>query len=165
MALTQEQIDNIHLGRKAVLNKVYSGPNGNLFVGISGGFLRLQQQGDDVVLNDAALTESLGGATNVNQALKELEDKSRLAVTEVEIDFGGTPVSESSFLIIDANISLSSKIIVSPSGNVAAGRVGNDYSWETFSFSATSGKGNFTLYANCSNGFLVGRRKIYYTFS
>ena len=88
-----------------------------------------------------------------------------VTITEVEIDFGTIPVTEKSFIITDAGISIISKIIVQPSGNVATSRVGNDYSWETFSFSATSGTGNFTLYANCSNGSLVGKRKIYYTFS
>lgn len=88
-----------------------------------------------------------------------------MTITEYELDFGNTPVTEGSFVITDAGISGTSKIIVQPSGNVATSRVGNDYSWETFSYSATSGTGNFTLYANCSNGSLVGKRKIYYTFS
>lgn len=87
------------------------------------------------------------------------------SVLETEIDFGSSPVSEKLFTITNASITPSSLIMITPSGNQATGRVGNDYSWETFSFSATPGSGNFQLWANCSNGAVVGRRKILYTFS
>jgi hypothetical protein len=86
-------------------------------------------------------------------------------VVEAEIDFGNIPVSEKSFTITNGAITSGNLIMVSPSGNTATDRVGNDYSWETFSFSATAGTGNFELWANCSNGSLVGKRKILYTYS
>jgi hypothetical protein len=73
-------------------------------------------------------------------------------------------VSEGVFTITDAGVSGSSRIMVSPCGTPATGRVGNDYSWETFSFSTVPGTGSFQLYANCSNGSVIGKRKVYYTY-
>lgn len=90
---------------------------------------------------------------------------SSFLLTETEIDFGSTPVSEASFTVTNALITALSKIMVTPSGNTATSRVGNDYSWEAFSFSALAAAGTFTLYANCSNGSVVGKRKIFYTYS
>lgn len=87
-----------------------------------------------------------------------------LTVQEVEIDFGTTPVTEGVFTITDAGVTGSSRILLSPSGSTATGRTGNDYSWETFSFSAVAGTGSFDLYANCSNGSVVGKRKVIYTY-
>lgn len=93
------------------------------------------------------------------------ENSSGLTLIETEVDFGSSPIECGEFIITDAAINSSHKIIVSASGNTATGRIGNDYSWENFSFSAIAGTGNFTLYANCSNGSLIGKRKIYYTYS
>lgn len=83
---------------------------------------------------------------------------------EYEVDFGTTPVTEGVFTVTDAGITSGSIVIVNPNGATATDRVGNDYSWETFTFSAVAGTGEFTLYANCSNGSVVGKRKIIYTY-
>lgn len=86
------------------------------------------------------------------------------AITETEIDFGSTPVKDKRFTITDAGISATSKIMVTPSGNVATGRVGNDWEWDTIGFSALAGTGNFVLTAFPS-GFVVGKRKVFYTYA
>lgn len=88
-----------------------------------------------------------------------------VAITETEIDFGSTPTTGGDFVITNAGVSVTSKIMVTPSGNVATGRVGNDYTWESFTFSAVGGTGNFVLSAICSNGSVVGKRKVFYTFA
>ena len=87
------------------------------------------------------------------------------AVTETEIDFGSKPTESISVTVTDAAITSSSKIMVTPSGNPAIGRVGNDYTWENFSFSAVAATGSFILSAVCGNGSVVGKRKIFYTYS
>lgn len=107
---------------------------------------------------------------NYSGKLKELQTGDTLAgsggnpIIETEIDFGSFPISEKLFTITDPSINSSSLVTVFPSGNTATGRIGNDYSWETFSFSATADSGNFSLWANCSNGTVIGKRKILYTY-
>lgn len=86
------------------------------------------------------------------------------SVTEVEIDFGSAPTRSKRITVTDAAISTSSKIMVSPSGNVATGRVGNDWEWDTINFSVVPGTGNFLL-TGYASGRIKGKRKIYYTYS
>lgn len=86
-----------------------------------------------------------------------------LSLTEIEVDFGAKPTRSKKFTITDASISGTSKIIVSPSGNTATGRVGNDWEWDTINCSAKSGTGQFILTCFAS-GRVAGKRKFYYTY-
>lgn len=82
---------------------------------------------------------------------------------ETEVDFGsGVPKYDASFTVTDATVTGSSKIVVSQSGNVATGRVGNDGEWDSIVFTALAGTGNFSIYCIASPGPVVGKRKIYY---
>lgn len=85
-------------------------------------------------------------------------------VTETEVDFGSTPVTEATFTVTDAGVSAASKIMCLESGNVATGRVGADSLWDSIVYSALGASGNFTLYARAS-GAVVGKRKVFYTFA
>ena len=87
-----------------------------------------------------------------------------VTVYETEIDFGSTPVKSKRFTITDAGASPTSKILVSPSGNIATGRVGNDWEWDTINFSARSSTGTFELTATAS-GRIKGKRKVFYTLN
>lgn len=89
---------------------------------------------------------------------------SAFSLTEIEVDFGTKPVRSKKFTITNASITGSSKIIVSPSGNVATGRVGDDWEWDSISASAKAGTGQFTLTCFAS-GKVAGKRKFYYTYS
>lgn len=84
-------------------------------------------------------------------------------ITEVEIDFGSFPVSSKRLTISDETVTPSSMIVVTPSGNVATGRVGDDWEWDSIVFSAKPNAGSFTLTANAS-GRIRGKRKILYTW-
>ncbi len=84
------------------------------------------------------------------------------SMAETEIDFGTTPVQGKKFTIVDAGVSPTSKILVLPSGNVATGRVGDDWEWDSIVFAAKPGTGNFGLTAYAS-GRIKGRRKIFYS--
>jgi hypothetical protein len=88
---------------------------------------------------------------------------SGISLTEVEVDFGSKPTKSKKFTIIDASITGSGKIIVSPSGNVATGRFGDDWEWDSISTSAKAGTGQFTLTCFAS-GKVAGKRKFYYTY-
>ena len=83
--------------------------------------------------------------------------------TEVEIDFGTTPVYDKTFTITDAAITSSAvKMILVPSGKAATGRTADDWQWDGGTFAANPGTGSATCYANFSPGPIVGRRKLLY---
>lgn len=85
--------------------------------------------------------------------------------TEVEIDFGTTPVFSKTFTITDAAVSGASMIVVNPSGNVATDRVGNDLEWDNLLLGGLAGTGDFLLTALALPGPIVGKRKVYYQVS
>jgi hypothetical protein len=99
-------------------------------------------------------------ATITAKTLQDVETR------EAEIDFGsGKPKYDASFTVTDADVTTSSKISVSPSGNVATSRVGNDWEWDGVIMAALAGIGNFSLYCTALPGPIVGKRKIYYTIA
>lgn len=86
------------------------------------------------------------------------------AVTNAEVDFGTVPIKSKRITVTDAAITSASKIMVTPNGATATGRVGNDWEWDTIAFSAVPGTGSFILTGTAS-GRIVGKRKIFYTYS
>lgn len=82
-------------------------------------------------------------------------------LTEVEIDFGTTPVNNKTFTITDVTITNIKKIIIFPSPSNATGQVGNDWEVDGATFSAKANTGNMTLYVNAPFS-MNGKRKIYY---
>lgn len=85
------------------------------------------------------------------------------SMTEVEVDFGNTPVYDKTITVTDAGITGSSKIMVTESGNPATGQGTGDTLWDSITYSAVAGTGSFTLYARPTPGPVMGKRKIYYT--
>ena len=81
---------------------------------------------------------------------------------ETEIDFGTTPQWSMSFTITDAVSLTTSRIAVSPSGRVAAGRTGDDWAWDSLLLSALPAAGSFTLTALAVPGPVVGKRYVQY---
>ena len=117
--------------------------------------------GDVFVVVDVSDTSMAGSGTNKKITKAELA----LAVggwTEVEIDFGSTPVSSKTFTITDAAVSSTLNISVQPSGKPATDRVGNDFEWDIVQFTAVPGTGNFVLAAAVVNGHVRGKRKVLY---
>jgi len=82
--------------------------------------------------------------------------------TELEVDFGSTPVYDASFTITNAGISTSSQVVVVPSGKPATGRTADDWQWDGAVFAANPAVGSATCYATFSPGPIVGPRKIQY---
>ena len=82
-------------------------------------------------------------------------------LTEAEIDFGTKPVNNKSFILTDATVVPTNKIIIFPSPNDATGQTGNDWEVDGAIFSAKANTGNMTLYVNAPFS-MNGKRKIYY---
>jgi hypothetical protein len=85
-------------------------------------------------------------------------------VTEVEVDFGTTPVFDATFTITDAAITSSaSKVVISESGKPATGRVAGDAQWDSILCSANPSAGSAAVYARANPGPVVGKRKLQYS--
>lgn len=83
--------------------------------------------------------------------------------TEVEIDFGSTPVYDKTFTITDAAITSSAvKMALVPCGKAATGRTADDWQWDGGTFVANPGTGSATCYATFSPGPIVGKRMLQY---
>jgi len=84
-----------------------------------------------------------------------------LTLTQVEIDFGSTPVRSARFTVTDAAVSGGSKVAVWESGVAATGRADGDHLWDSIAYAAIPGTGQFTLDA-FATGFVVGKRNVIY---
>lgn len=115
-----------------------------------------------------AVPTSLGGTTNFLRAdgawAAPGGGGGGASWTELEVDFGSTPVYSTSFTITDAAITSSSvKIQVLPCGKAATGRTADDWQWDTAQFAADPDTGSATCYAVFSPGPIVGKRNIQYS--
>jgi hypothetical protein len=86
-------------------------------------------------------------------------------IAETEIDFGNAPAWSAEFTVSAATCTVNSKVTVAPSGNVATGRVGNDWVWDSLLLAATPGAGSFVVSAVAFPGPVMGKRKIIYTIN
>lgn len=86
-----------------------------------------------------------------------------VSITEVEIDFGSTPVYNKKFTVTAAGVTPSSKIMVTPSGDVPTGLTDDEWEWDVIGLAAKPGSGSFTLHACAIPGPVSGKRKILYT--
>lgn len=85
------------------------------------------------------------------------------AWTEVEVDFGSTPVYDATFTITDASITSSAvKMVLVPCGKAATGRTADDWQWDGGTFVANPGTGSATCYATFTPGPIVGKRMLQY---
>lgn len=141
-----KSIEYIHNNKLAILNKKYFGKDGTVYIGLPNKRLKVFTSPVQPIIQ----------TTNVSNSTNTL-------IKEVEIDFGSFPIRSKKFTIIDSSITSTSNVIVSSSGNVATGRVGDDYEWDSINFSAKPNTGTFTLTAYAS-GRIRGKRKILYSW-
>lgn len=89
------------------------------------------------------------------------------AVYETEIDFGATPVSEASFVIVDAGVTSSAmKILTSVSYAAPTGKDQDELEMDDLQLRAVAGTGDFTLYVRAADGsYLADKFRINYSFS
>lgn len=86
-----------------------------------------------------------------------------VSITEVEVDFGSSPVYDKIFTIVDVLVSSTSKILISESGKIATGRVAQgDSIFDTINVAALPGTGSLQALCRASPGPVVGRRLLQY---
>ena len=84
------------------------------------------------------------------------------AISEIEIDFGASAVRSKKFLISDAAVLASSKVVPLQSGKAATGRQADENEMDMLHLRAAPAAGAFTLYAACLTGRVNGKFKINY---
>lgn len=84
------------------------------------------------------------------------------SISQTEIDFGSTPVSEASFLITDANVSSSSKLIGLVAYVAPTGKDLDELDMDGLDLKFAPGVGQFTLYARGLDGYVADKFKINY---
>lgn len=87
------------------------------------------------------------------------------AWTELEVDFGTSPVWEKEFTVEDASVSETSNVSVVASGKPATDRAVGDEAWDGLTASANPSAGSFTIYARATPGPVVGKRNLLYSIS
>jgi hypothetical protein len=87
-------------------------------------------------------------------------------ITETEIDFGATPVSEASFTIANAAITSAMKILTSVSYAAPTGKDQDELEMDDLELRAVAGVGNFVLYVRAADGsYLADKFKINYSYA
>lgn len=153
-------------GNEILYKKVYctTSVNGDYFIFMAHDFEtgKLQQQYQLLYTDSTNPIEASAVALKVavDLLINSYADEG-LTLTETEIDFGSLPVQGKKFTITQAGVLPASLVSVLPSGNVATGRVGDDYEWDSINFTAKPNTGTFTLTAYAS-GRIRGKRKIIY---
>lgn len=115
--------------------------NGDVWYNSTTGKYRARQNGITVDLVTAATSASM---------------------SEIEIDFGATPVKSKKFAIVDAGVVATSKVFPQISGKAATGRAADENEMDAILVSAQPTAGGFYLFANCITGRVSGKFKLNY---
>ena len=83
-------------------------------------------------------------------------------ISEVEIDFGLSPIRTKTFIVVDAKVTANSKIVIVQSGHAATGRQADENEMDPILFSGTPASGQFTLIANALTGPVTGKYRVNY---
>jgi hypothetical protein len=86
------------------------------------------------------------------------------AITQVEVDFGASPVGYGEFTVIDAAIVPTSLIIVTQDGGRPTGRDADENEMAPFAVNAEPGTGSFLLRCIPLEGVVTGTFLFNYTF-
>jgi hypothetical protein len=84
------------------------------------------------------------------------------SISEVEIDFGSTPIWSAVVSVADAAITPASKIVAVQSGAAATGRDADENEMDQILFCATPGSGSMQLIARPQDGAVSGKFKVNY---
>lgn len=84
------------------------------------------------------------------------------SISQTEIDFGTTPVAEASFLITDAAVTASSKLIGTVAYVAPTGKDLDELEMDGLDLKFAPGTGQFTLYARGLDGYVADTFKINY---
>jgi hypothetical protein len=117
---------------------------------------------DTINFTGSAVTASVSGST---ATINIVGGSGSFSMTQVEIDFGSTPTSYKTFVISDASITSSSKILVMQAGDAPTGKSADENEMDYLKFSAIPGSGQFTLNAYSIDGSVINKFKINYTIA
>jgi hypothetical protein len=84
---------------------------------------------------------------------------------QVEIDFGPAGVMDGSFVIADANVTATSKLVGAIAYEAPTGKSLDELEFDNFDLMFTPGAGNFTLVARALDGPVAGTFKVNYSAS
>ncbi len=83
-------------------------------------------------------------------------------VKQVEIDFGSLPVSEKSFIVVDASVSPTSHVIGNVAYEAPTGKDLDELEMDELDLKFGPGSGQFTLYAIGEIGYVADKFKVNY---
>lgn len=83
-------------------------------------------------------------------------------MSQVEIDFGTTPVSEASFTIADASVTATSKILGMVAYVAPTGKDLDELDMDGLDLKFGPGVGQFTIYARGMDGYVADKFKVSY---
>ena len=84
------------------------------------------------------------------------------AIKQTEIDFGTTPVADSSFTITDADVAATDQIVAQVAYEAPTGKDLDEIEMDTLSLRCGAGAGQFTLFATGMDGYVADKFKINY---
>lgn len=106
-------------------------------------------------------------STNLQQVLKDFDasitSSSGFTATKIEVDFGSIPTNFKTFVITDAAVTASSRLVITQSGEAATGRSADENEMDPIMFTGTPQSGQFILIATTLNGPVVGKYKVNYS--
>jgi hypothetical protein len=128
------------------------------------------QLSTDVVLDTSGMIPSLQLGTGVADSSVFLRGDrvwanpgaSSTNIKQTEIDFGTTPISEASFTITDADVSLSSQLIGLVAYEAPTGKDLDELEMDGLDLKFAPGVGQFTIYARGLDGYIADKFKINY---
>lgn len=112
MVYTYQQLQEISATRRAVVGNKYIQSNGDIYVGISGGQLKLMQQSNNVIVNNTLSTVSEvlnDGANEIDNINLELQSDLLLGYTRLNYDSNGNIVKKVVYL--DAALTIQSFVV------------------------------------------------------
>lgn len=83
----------------------------------------------------------------------------------IEIDFGSVPVEESSFIVVDPEITVASRITGSIAYIAPAGKALDELTVDDITLRFGSGLGQFTIFARTLQGAVSGKFVVHYFLS
>jgi len=83
-------------------------------------------------------------------------------VKQVEIDFGAVPVSDASFTVVDASVTIASQIIGNIANEAPTNKDLDELEMDSIDLKFAPGAGQFTILARGMEGYLHDKFKVNY---
>ncbi len=112
-----------------------------------------------VVEEQIAHAELVGGGQTI---LHSHAGGGTLDIKQTEIDFDTMPISEKSFVIIDASVLVTSQLIGNVAYEAPTGKDLDELEMDGLDLKFAPGVGQFTLYARGLDGYIADKFKINY---